>query len=313
MRNKENNMSIVCVGQLVADVVVRPVEKLPYPGRTEPVDELDLLSGGCAANTAAVLAKLGAKVSLVALIGQDSFGDAALADLRNAGVNVEAVRREAEFPTSVAIVLVDGKGERSFYYRAGGCEKLANHHVPDCILKAAGIMHVGGAMKMLKLDLAELMGRAKSFGCITSLDTDWDIYGNWMRLLRNALPKIDYLITNEEEAAMLSGKDEPREAGLELLVHGPKAVAIKRGERGAMLATEDGVAEFPAYRVKVLDTTCAGDAFAAGFLLGISFARPLDESMKLGNAAGALCTTQISHRGVTSVQAVRRLIEEQEK
>jgi sugar/nucleoside kinase (ribokinase family) len=306
-------MSIVCVGQLVADIVVRPVEKLPYPGRTEPVEDLDLLSGGCAANTAAVLAKLGAEVRLVALIGQDSFGDAALADVKRAGVNVEAVRREAQLSTSVAIVLIDGKGERSFYYRAGGCEKLANYHVADEIIKKAGVIHVGGAMKMLKLDLAELMGRAKSFGCITSLDTDWDIYGNWMRKLQGAIPKIDYLITNEEEAAMLSGKDDPREAARELLGRGPKAVAVKRGERGAMLATKDGVADFPAYRVKVKDTTCAGDAFAAGFLLGVSLGRPLDESVRLGNAAGALCTTQISHRGIISFEQVRRLIEEQGK
>jgi sugar/nucleoside kinase (ribokinase family) len=306
-------MSILCVGQLVADIVVRPVEQLPYPGRTQPVEDLDLISGGCAANTAAVMAKLGAEVRLVALIGQDSFGDAALADIKRAGVNVDAVRREAQWPTSVAIVLIDGKGERSFYYRAGGCEKLANRHVDDAVLKKAGVIHVGGAMKMLNLDLAELMGRAKSFGCITSLDTDWDIYGNWMRLLQGAIPKIDYLITNEEEAAMLSGNDDPREAARELLGRGPKAVAVKRGERGAMLATKDGVAEFPAFRVKVRDTTCAGDAFAAGFLLGVSLGRPLDESVRLGNAAGALCTTQISHRGIISFEQVQRLIEEQRK
>lgn len=306
-------MSIVCIGQLVADIVVRPVEKLPYPGRTEPVEDLDLLSGGCAANTAAVLAKLGAEARLVALIGQDSFGDAALADIRRAGVNVESVRRDTQWPTSVAIVLIDGKGERSFYYRAGGCEKLTNQHIADDIFNKAEIVHVGGAMKMLNLDLAELMSRAKSFGCITSLDTDWDIYGNWIRILQDALPKIDYLITNEEEAAMLSGKDDPRQAARELLGRGPKAVAVKRGERGAILATKDGVADFPAYHVTVKDTTCAGDAFAAGFLLGVSFGRPLDESVRLGNAAGALCITQISHRGITSFEQVRRLIEEQGK
>jgi sugar/nucleoside kinase (ribokinase family) len=306
-------MGILCVGQLVADVVLRPVEKLPYPGRTEPVQELDLLSGGCAANTAAVLAKLGVETSLVALVGRDSFGDAALADQRKAGVNVDAVRREAEWPTSVAIVLVDGAGQRSFYYRAGGCEQLANRHVADDVLKAARIVHLGGAMKMLKLDLAELMSRAKSFGCITSLDTDWDIYGNWMSKLEAALPKIDTLITNEEEAVMLAGKDDPGEAARELLTYGPKAVAIKRGERGAMLATKEGVSDFPAYRVDVLDTTCAGDAFAAGFLLGVSLGRPLEESVRLGNAAGALCTTRVSHRGVTSLEAVRRLIEDQEE
>jgi sugar/nucleoside kinase (ribokinase family) len=188
---------------------------------------------------------------------------------------------------------------------------MANRHVSEPLLRSARIVHVGGAMKMLRLDLAELMGRAKSFGCVTSLDTDWDIYGNWMRLLEGALPKIDYLLTNEEEAVELAGKKDPQEAARALLARGPKAVAVKRGERGSMLATTNGVSEFPAYRVQVLDTTCAGDAFVAGFLLGVGSGRPLEESMRLGNAAGALCTTQTSHWGVTSLEAVRRLIEEQ--
>ena len=100
--------SILCIGQLVADIVVRPVDGLPVPGRTELVEELQLLTGGCAANTAAVLAKLGADVRLAAVIGQDALGDAVLADLQAAGVGLDAVVREAEAPTSAAIVLVAG-------------------------------------------------------------------------------------------------------------------------------------------------------------------------------------------------------------
>src|SRR5512135_369076 len=144
---------ILCVGQLVADIVVRPVDALPPTGRTRPVEEMELLSGGCAANTAAVLAKLGADARLSALIGRDSLGDAALADQAAAGVDISAVVRCGDLRTSAAIVLVDGAGQRSFYYRAGSCERLAGHHVPDDALRTARIVHVGGAMKMLDLDL----------------------------------------------------------------------------------------------------------------------------------------------------------------
>jgi sugar/nucleoside kinase (ribokinase family) len=300
--------SILCIGQLVADIVVRPVNRLPHPGRTEPVEQVELISGGCAANTAAVLAKLGAEARLAALIGRDALGDAALADIKAAGVIVNTVGREAGLPTSAAIVLVDGSGQRSFYYRAGGCEMLTNAHVADAFLKSAAIIHIGGAMKLLRLDMGELVRRAKSFGCLTSLDTDWDIYGHWMGRIEGALPVLDYLLTNEEEAAMLSGKERPGEAGQVLLARGPKAVVIKRG---AMLVTREGVSEFPAYPVATVDTTCAGDAFVAGFLLGVG-AGPggsLDDAVRMGNAAGALCTTRISHRGVTSLETVRRLIE----
>jgi sugar/nucleoside kinase (ribokinase family) len=302
-------MSILCVGQYVADIVVRPVSRMPARGTAAPVEEIALLSGGCAANTAAVLAKLGADARLAALLGTDALGDAAVADLRNAGVNVEPVRRDPETPTSAAVVLVNRAGGRSFFYRSGGNEMLSNDHIADDALRAARIVHVGGGLKLVRLDLALLMRRAKSFGAATSLDTDWDIFGNWMERLRDTLPLIDYLMTNEEEAAMLTGKQGPREAAAELLAAGPKAVVIKRGARGALLMTRESAADFPAYAVKVRDTTCAGDAFSGGFLFGISRGLPLDESVRLGNAAGALSTTEISHRGVTSLEAVRRLIE----
>jgi sugar/nucleoside kinase (ribokinase family) len=304
-------MSILCVGQLVADIVVRPVEALPVPGRTSFVEEFELISGGCAANTAAVLAKLGAEARLAALIGEDTLGDAALADLKRAGVHLEAVRREKSVPTAAAIVMVSPTGERSFFYRGGGNERLANHHVPDPLLKAARIVHVGGAMKLMGLDLAELLVRAKAFGCITALDTDWDVRGNWMAKLKDALPQLDYLLTNQEEAAMLSGKDAPRDAARELLARGPRVVVIKRGELGSMLATREGVAAIPAYQVEVRDTTCAGDSFVAGFLQGVDRGWPLEESLRLANAAGALCTTALSHRGITSLEDTLRLVKTQ--
>ena len=197
-------------------------------------------------------------------------------------MRLDAVVREAEAPTSAAIVLVAGTGERSFFYRTGGNERLANRHVADAVLKAAEIVHVGGAMKLLNLDLAELMGRAKSFGCITSLDTDWDINGQWMKKLENALPRIDYLMTNEEEAAMLTGKERSPRGGRGLA----GARAEGRGASSAASAARcwprtTASRSFPPAACEVLDTTCAGDAFAAGFLLGISRGRPLEQSLRL--------------------------------
>ena len=304
-------MTVLCVGQAVADVVVRPVSRLPVCGRADLVEELDLLSGGCAANTAAVLAQLGVDTRLAAVIGQDILGDAVLADLKTAGVCLEAVTRVAAAPTTATLVLVAPNGDRSFLYRSGGTDLLANHHLPDAVLKGASVLHVGGALKLVKLDLAELFQRAKAFGCVTSLDTDWDVHGNWMRRLEGALPKLDYLLTNEEEAAMLTGWPTPRDAARDLLAGGPQAVVVKRGAFGALLATRSGCTELPAFSVEVRDTTCAGDSFAAGFLFGITRGRALEESLRLGNAAGALCTTQISHRAITSFNDLQRLVDAQ--
>jgi sugar/nucleoside kinase (ribokinase family) len=208
-------------------------------------------------------------------------------------------------------VVISSAGGRSFISRNGGNDKLSNRHLPDAVLKSAGIIHVGGALKMLHLDLEELFRRAKSFGATTSLDTDWDPNGLWMKRLGGALAKTDYLITNQEEAAMLAGKEDPSEAARELLARGAQVVIVKRGERGSMLFSREAEIDLPAYRVTVRDTTCAGDSFVAGFLFGLSRGRPLAEAMRLGNAAGGLCTTQLSHRGITSLADVQKLIQDQ--
>ena len=227
-----DNVSIVCIGQLVADIVVRPVDGLPIPGRTDPVEELHLLSGGCAANTAAVLAKLGADVRLAAVIGQDTLGDAVLADLQSVGVGLDTVVREAEAPTSAAIVLVAGTGERSFFYRTGGNERLANRHLTDAALKAAR----DRACRRRDETAESRSGRVDGPGKIVRLHHLARHRLGHQRPVdakaSGALPRIDYLMTNEEEAAMLTGKDDPREAAEDLLARGTEGRGGQAGRAG---------------------------------------------------------------------------------
>jgi len=301
-------LPILCVGQLVADVVVRPVDALPSAGRTELVTDLQLLAGGCAANTACVLAKLGAPVALASMIGADALGDMVVADLVAVGVRPDLIIRRKESPTSAAIVLTQSSGERSFLYRNGGNEHLTQQDIPDAALQAARIVHIGGALKLVNLDLGELTRRAKACGCLTALDTDWDVHGQWMRKLQPALPHLDYLLTNEEEAAMLTGARDYRAAAESLRAQGPHTIVIKRGPHGLLVATGTDTVTLPAHRVDVFDTTCAGDSCVAGFLYGISRGWSIAESARLANATGALCTTQFSHRGIVSLEATQHFL-----
>lgn len=301
-------MSILCIGQLVSDIVVRPVDALPVAGRAELVEHLELLAGGCAANTACVLAKLGAPVALAALIGADALGDAVLADLAAVGVRTPLVHRDPSVPTTAAIVLASSSGERSFFCRNGGNERLSNAQIPDAALSDAKIVHIGGAMKLLGLDLAELTGRAKAHGCLVSLDTDWDVHGKWMETLGPALPAIDCLLTNEEESFMLTGEKNYQAAAQRLRAAGPQTVVVKRGKRGLTVLGRSGSFEFPACRVEVFDTTCAGDSCAAGFLYGLHEGWSLEDAARLANATGGLCTTKLSHRGVVSLEETQRFL-----
>lgn len=301
-------MSVLCIGQVVADVVVRPVHALPSAGRLAQVDDLRLVSGGCAANTAGVLARLGVDTALVGLVGRDPLADAVLAELAGQGVDITGVVRDSDVQTSAVVVLVDGDGERSFLYREGGNEQLTNDMVRDLLLSRAEYVHVGGAMKLTNLDLRAVLERARGAGCSTSLDTDWDATGRWLSALEQALPCVDYLMTNEDEGRMLTGISDPGEMGAKLLAHGPRAVIIKRGGLGATLVTATATESIPAFDVGVVDTTCAGDAFAGGFLFGLSRGWDSVSAVRFGNATGALCTTGFSHSGVGSLDTVMEFV-----
>jgi sugar/nucleoside kinase (ribokinase family) len=301
-------MSILCVGQLVADVVVRPVDALPSPGQAVSIEELKLIAGGCASNTACVLAKLGVATSIGGLVGRDSIGDVVLSDIAACGVDISTVCRDETIPTSAVIVLVGNDGERSFFYREGANEKLTADMISDDAVRKVDFVHIGGAMKLFNFDLASFLTRAKALGRTTSLDTDWDVSGNWFGALEHSLSKIDYLLTNEEEGKMITGKVDPIEIGQTLLAGGPKAVIVKRGPLGSIAVTAETVEEFPGFKVDAVDTTCAGDCFAAGFLFGMIEGWDIAKAVRFGNAAGALCTTQISHSGITSLPTVKEFL-----
>ncbi len=300
--------AVLCVGQLVADVVVRPVDRLPGRGEAMLVADLQWVSGGCAANTAAVLAKLGADARIAGLVGTDPQGDMVLADVQRCGVNVSGVSRSKTVPTSAVVVLVDSQGERSFFYRAGGSEALSLEIVLEPLRRGVQFVHVGGTMKLLNLDLVRFLEEAKSRGCTTSLDTDWDVSGQWMKRLGPILSRVDLLLTNREEAHELTGLADVGSMARSLLERGPRIVVIKCGADGAVLAKADAVRTFPPYDVKVLDTTCAGDAFVGGFLYALTRGWSEERAVEVGNAAGALATTEVSHRGVRSLEAVMQLV-----
>jgi len=300
--------SVLCVGQLVADVVVRPVDSLPVPGRTSLVEELELVAGGCAANTACVLGKLGADTRVGGLAGRDPMGDLVLGEIARCGVDVSGVVRSESVPTSAVIVLVDPEGERSFLYRPGGSEALTCDMVIGGLRGGVDFVHIGGTMKLSSLDLVAFLDAARSVGCVTSLDTDWDVSGSWLRRLGPALGRVDYLMTNQDEGRELTGLEKPEDIARRLLAEGPRAVVVKCGASGAVAAMGQTVQDFPACSVQVVDTTCAGDAFAAGFLFALTMDWPLERAVRFANAAGALTTTQISHRAVTSLPAVLELL-----
>jgi sugar/nucleoside kinase (ribokinase family) len=295
------NKHILCLGILVADVVGRPLRAVPDPGRLVLVDEMSLHTGGCAVNAATALARLGLPVEIIGKVGSDPFGDFLVSALSERGIGSQSVKRDPEVGTSATMVMVEPDGERRFVHYIGANAQLILEDIDCSIFDNASIMHVAGSLVLPGLDgepTAELLRRAKQAGVVTFLDVVWDDTGRWMELVGPALPYIDFFVPSLPEAKAITGHQDPTDAAQVLIEHGVGVVGLKMDSDGCLVMAGEGtVIRQPAFEVDVVDTTGAGDAFAAGFVAGVYQGWSLEKTARFANAVGALCVTGLGATG----------------
>jgi sugar/nucleoside kinase (ribokinase family) len=299
---------VTCLGILVADVIARPVDSVPAPGSLELLDEIVLRGGGCALNSGTALARLGAGVACAGKVGRDAFGDFLLGLLDARGIDRSLVVQTGDAPTSASVALVDSGGERTFLHVTGanGTLELADLDL-DRVLDARAL-HVAGALVLPALDgaqTAELLAEARARGVTTSLDTVWDPSGRWERLLPS-LPQLDLLCVSGAEAAALSGESDPARAAAWARARGARTVAVKLGADGCWVDGDDFRGHVPPVQVDAIDSTGAGDAFAAGMIYAGLEGWPLERAAAFANAVGAAATTAVgAAEGLPTIEEVR--------
>jgi len=286
---------VVVLGIVCADVIARPVSCLPERGLLVPIDQLELHTGGCATNVAIDLARLGVVCSVIGKIGCDGLGDFVLHTLDQEGVDTRGLRRADGVQTAATVVLVGPDGEHSFLHCLGANATFVAEDVDLELVRSADILVVAGSLLMPKLDgesTANMLREARECGVVTLLDTAWDASGRWMKSIEPCLPFCDYFLPSEAEAAMLSGVTEPEAMAASFVAQGAQNVIIKLGDKGCLLRTEDGVIEYVvAPAVSVVDTTGAGDAFVAGFTVGLVHGWSASRCAHLAVTVGAMCVT----------------------
>lgn len=309
-------LDVVCVGILVADVVVQNIENLPETGMLQPVDRIELFSGGCASNAAIGMARLGLNVAVAGKIGDDGFGCFLKKTLTDEKVNIDSLCVDKNVNTSGSIVIIDKSGERSFLHYKGANAAFSVKDISHSIIEQAEIVFVAGTFLMPEFDgeqCASLLKKAKSMGKITALDTAWDASGKWMNVLRPCMEHIDLFMPSYDEAVCLSGKKEPEEIADVFLDMGVKTAVIKLGHKGCLIKDSSGEKHYiPAFEgIRAVDTTGAGDSFCAGFLTGIRKGWSLDKCGILANATGAHCVMATgSVTGIKSFEETMNFIKE---
>ncbi|SNB72391.1 carbohydrate kinase family protein [Thermoflexus hugenholtzii] len=300
---------LLAIGDVTVDLYLA-LPRLPKPGEDLHAARMILRAGGSAANTAAVAAQLGLPARLIGAIGQDPLGEWVAEELRASGVEIELLQRCPEAPTSVITVLVTPEGERTMLSHRGA-SRLAR--LPEFPLPPAGFVHLSGYALLEESPLLHtamaMLREAATAGLHCALDPGLPACRMAPQAVREALREVEILLLNEAEADLLFGLD-PRSGFREA----PRLrwIVLKRGEQGCRLLGRAGEEQtVPAFRVPVLDTTGAGDAFDAGFLLGLARGASPAAAALLGNAAGALaCTVWGVIGSFPGREALERLLQE---
>jgi sugar/nucleoside kinase (ribokinase family) len=283
---------VVCLGILVADVIARPFDALPATGSLGFVETVSLHGGGCALNTASALTRLGCKSAVAGKVGLDALGDFLLRLLDERSVDRRGVIRDPSVPTSTTVVLVGGDGERTFVHAKGANARLEASELDSELLFSGRCLHVAGALVLDALDgepCAALLAEARRRQLLTSIDTVWDATGRWERILPS-LTHTDVFMPSLAEATAICGETDPAAAAAWLERAGARRVVLKLGADGCYVS---GVGHVAGVDVTAVDSTGAGDAFAAGLLYGLLAGWPVERAARLANAAGALATTAV--------------------
>lgn len=295
------------IGAAIADILLRPVDGSVFEKGSCQVESIRMSVGGDALNESTVLARLGHSPMLATKLGTDGVADFILAHCEREDVRVHAAR-DASMDTGINAVLVGPDGERSFVTnRNGSLRRLSLEDVLPALeteaFVQAKVVCLASMFVSPQLDIPgmeRLFARVKAAGKVLCADTTKSKNGETVADIAGVLSHVDYFFPNLDEARLLTGLDEPDTIADAFLAAGVKNVALKLGGSGCLLKNGRERRCVPAYPdADCVDTTGAGDTFAAAFIAGLLEGRSFAECGAYANAAASVC---IEHLGATTAR-----------
>jgi sugar/nucleoside kinase (ribokinase family) len=286
---------VLCAGIVVADHVSSPISHLPAAGELVLADQLILTIGGCAANVAVDLVKLGVPACVVGCVGEDVFGRVVAEMLRERAVDVSGLLVKPGLDTSQTLI-VNVKGQdRRFVHTFGANAAFEASDVP-LDRPDFGILYLGGYLLMNRVEpskLAEVFRAARAKGMKTVLDVVTPGPAGYLPRLEPVLPHTDVFLPNDHEGKLISGLDDPL-AQAELFHRmGAKTAIVTQGDKGSVLVSDGLRLRAGAYSMPFVDGTGGGDAFAAGLMAAMLRGASPEECLRTASAVGASCVRAI--------------------
>jgi len=304
---------IVVVGSVNLDLV-GTAERIPAPGETVMGKNFQVFHGGKGANQAVAVAKLGYPVRMVAKVGDDEFGERLRRGLRDAGVNVSGVTTAKHTSSGVALISLDTTGQNSIIVVSGANGKLLPQDIENALptLRSASVI------------LTQLESPLQTVECLATVAARFQIPLMLDPAPARELPSrlfqyVTVLTPNETETCVLCGIDAGKlnpstaaEYAQELRQRGPENVIIKMGDHGAYLAGNKGRGTFlPAFKVRVVDSTAAGDAFNGGLAVALMQGQNLEKAARFASAVAAVSVTRMGAQpSMPTAREVSRFLKE---
>jgi ribokinase len=286
-----SNKKIVVVGSSNTDMTIR-LAHLPKPGETEIGGDFSMAAGGKGANQAVGAARAGGSVTLVARVGDDMFGNKAIAGYAKDHINADFVFQDAKAKSGVALIFVGKKsGENSIAVASGANSLLsiADVQKAEKVIAEAGILILQLETPLATVEAAAALAFKAGVRIILNPAPA-------QRLPDKLLKQISIFTPNEVEAEFFTGikvsntADAARAAD-KLMAKGIETVIITLGARGSFVANKDVKKLVPSFKVKPIDTTGAGDIYNGALAVALAEGKSILEAARHANAAGAISTT----------------------
>ena len=292
---------VIVVGSLNMDLVIR-APKIPRPGETVLGSDFRQVPGGKGANQADAAAKLGAETAILGAVGRDSMGSTLVQALKMDGVKVDMVLEKEDLPTGVAAIVVEDSGNNAITVAPGANSGLTPHDISSMegIFKGATVMLVQLETPLDTVKRALQLARENNVKTILNPAPA-------MKLDDEIFSLVDIMTPNETELEILSGMDtsdldKVERAGQYLLKKGVSRLIVTLGSQGSMDIVQDSATTYPAYKVKAVDTTAAGDSFNAALAVSIANGESMEDSIRFATKVGAMTVTK--HGAQTSLPLV---------
>jgi sugar/nucleoside kinase (ribokinase family) len=298
-------MTCLCSGILFADIACYPIEHVPQEGELVPTEKIELNLGGCAANVAMDLTKLGVNVTLSGCVGDDALSDFIVRSVSVPKMDIARIQRVAGRCPGTAMHINVREQDRRFICTTGANDDYVFDDelfklIADTTLAKPKVFYLGGFFMLRALETertVQFFKTARQHGWTTLLDVV--LYGNrpYWEIVKPLLPHTDIFLPNDHEGETITGKQKPLDQAKKFIDAGVGAAIITQGEAGTLYFSEREQFSAGVYPTDYVSGSGAGDAFDAGLIAALLEGCDPRDAVRWGSALGASCVREVSTTG----------------